>query len=165
MTARVCSSQRPQVLLYSVGICRFYRRQNNRVFVSCVRPFDLEQRASAVIKSYIKLGENNNAVVPRPEKFVRDDCLSGAQISQRFALFQGCRESLEHDHRPDQTVSARFNEYVDKPRAFVMQDRRISTRLLAENLGVVKGAARQILERDLQNKEDLSKVFAPFLNG
>jgi hypothetical protein len=54
---------------------------------------------------------------------------------------------------------------MEKPRVIVKQIWRIATRLLAETLGVGKKAARQILERDLQKKEDLSNLFAPFLNS
>jgi hypothetical protein len=39
-----------------------------------------------------------------------------------------------------------------------MQDRRITTRLLGERLGVGKEAARQILERDLQKRKICSRV-------
>jgi hypothetical protein len=42
---------------------------------------------------------------------------------------------------------------VEKAHAIVMQDRRLTTRLLAERLGGGKEAARQILERDLQKSK------------
>jgi hypothetical protein len=49
---------------------------------------------------------------------------------------------------------------MEKPRAIVKQDRRITTRLLAERLGVGKKAARQILERDFK-KRKISSRFVP----
>ena len=42
----------------------------------------------------------------------------------------------------------------------MMQDRRITIRLLGERLGVGKTAARQILERDLQERKICSR-FVP----
>jgi hypothetical protein len=41
-----------------------------------------------------------------------------------------------------------------------MQDRRITIRLLGESLGVGKKAARQILERDLQERK-ICSMFVP----
>lgn len=45
-----------------------------------------------------------------------------------------------------------------------MQDRRLTTVLLAELLGVGKEAARQILEKRFLGKEDLFEAFAALPN-
>ena len=74
-----------------------------------------------------------------------------------FARFQEGRKSLEDDPRTGRPVSGRSNENVEKTLPIVMQDRRITTRLLAERLGVGKEAARQILERDLQKRKICSR--------
>jgi hypothetical protein len=71
--------------------------------------------------------------------------------------FQEGRKSLEDDPRPVRPVSARSSENVEKVRAIVMQDRRITTTLLAERLGVGQETARQILEWDLQKREICSR--------
>jgi hypothetical protein len=148
MTAIVCSSQWSQFHLYSIGICRFITREIS----ACLFRVSKVATWSYVSLLLLNLTLNWNkkhAVVPITEKCLRYDCLSRARISQRFARLQGGRQSLQHDHRPGRRVSAQFSEYVDKPHAIVMQDRRIKTRLLAESLGVGKEAARQILEGDL----------------
>lgn len=54
-------------------------------------------------------------------------------------------------------MSARSNENVEKTRVIVMQDRRITTRLHAERLGVGRAAARHILERDLRKRKIFSR--------
>lgn len=46
-----------------------------------------------------------------------------------------------------------------------MQDRRLTTVLIAELLGVGKETARQILEKRCAEKEDLFEAFAALLNG
>jgi hypothetical protein len=53
---------------------------------------------------------------------------------------------------PGRPVSVRSNEYVAKTHVFVMQDRRVTTRLLTESFGVRKKSARKFLERDLQKR-------------
>lgn len=62
-------------------------------------------------------------------------------------VFSKDRASLENDTRPGRQDSARSNENMEKTRAIAKQDSRITTRLLAERLGVGKKATRQILER------------------
>lgn len=52
--------------------------------------------------------------------------------------------SSKSDPRPG-PVGARSNDSVENIRAIAMQDRRLTTVLLAELLGVGKGEARQIL--------------------
>jgi hypothetical protein len=66
-------------------------------------------------------------------------------------------ELLEGDSRPGWPVCARSNECAEKARAIVVQDRRITTGILAEHRGVGKEAARQILERHLQKTKICSR--------
>lgn len=121
---------------------------NKGLFVSCVQLFDLEQRASVVITFYIKLGKQTRSFTNTRKMckgWLPELCTSLPMVRR----FQGSRESMEHEYRPGRNVSARFNEYVDKPHAIVLQDRRMTTKLLAESLRVGKEAPRQIQERDL----------------
>jgi transposase len=60
--------------------------------------------------------------------------VSCAQVFRWFARFQEGRELLEDDPRPGWPVSARSNKNVEKAHAVVMQDRQVTTRLLAERL-------------------------------
>jgi hypothetical protein len=85
-------------------------------------------------------------------------------VFQWFVHFQEGRESVEDDSRPGQPVSAWSIENVEKVSAFVMQDRQITTTLLAaEHLGYMKEVARQILERDLQKRKICSRFVEQFL--
>jgi ribosomal protein S25 len=70
--------------------------------------------------------------------------MSRAQVFRWFARFQEDRKSLEDDPWSGRLVFARSDEKAEKARAMVTQDRQITTRLLAERLGVGKEAARQI---------------------
>jgi len=77
--------------------------------------------------------------------------------------FSKGRASLENDTRPDRQDSARSIENVEKTRDIVKQDSRITTRLLAERLGVGKKAARQILERYLKKRKISSRFMSQSL--
>jgi hypothetical protein len=70
------------------------------------------------------------------------DYLNRAQVLGWFAHIQGCRESLEDVPYPGRSVSGRSKENVEKNRAILLLDKRITTRLFAE-----QEAARRILER------------------
>ena len=82
------------------------------MFVSCVKIFDMEQRA--VIKFCFKLRKTAKEVYEDPKDVYGDDSLSRAQVFRRFARFQEGSESLEDDPRPGRAVSARSNENVRK---------------------------------------------------
>jgi len=75
-------------------------------------------------------------------------------------MFQEGGESLEDDPSPGWPVSAQSKENVEKTHATLMQDRRITTRLLVECLGVGKEAARKIMERDLEGRK-IGSRFVP----
>jgi hypothetical protein len=107
----------------------------------------------AVTTFYFKLGKTAKEVYQDPKNVCSDDCLSRAHTFRRFTRFQEGRESVEHDHHPGRPVSARPNQKVEKAHVIVMQDRQITTRLLAECLGVSKEAARQIPEKDSQKRK------------
>jgi hypothetical protein len=115
---------------------------------------------SAVIKFCFKSGKTATEVYQDLKNVYGGDCMSRIQVFRRFASFREGRESLEDDPRPGRPVSARSKENVEKARAIVMQDRRLTTRLLADCLGVGKETARQILERDLQ-KRNICSWFVP----
>jgi hypothetical protein len=111
----------------------------------------------AVVKFYFKMGKTATEMYQDLKNVCGDDCVSCAQV---FTCFQEGRESLEDDPSPGWPVSAQSNENVEKTCATVMQDRRITTRLLAECLAVGKEAARKVMERDLERRKIGSK-FVP----
>jgi hypothetical protein len=111
----------------------------------------------ALIKFYFKSEKTATKEHKDLKNVYDDDCLSRAQVFRWFARFLEGRTSLEDDRRPGQSDTARSNKNVEKTRAIFTQDRRITTRLLAEHFGVGKEAARQILGRDLKERKISSK--------
>jgi hypothetical protein len=111
----------------------------------------------AVVKFFFKLGKTATEMYQDLKNLYSDDCVSHAQV---FTCFQEGRESLEDDCSPGWPVSAQSNENVKKTCATVMQDRRITARLLAECLGVGNEAAGEIMERDLERRK-IGSRFVP----
>jgi histone-lysine N-methyltransferase SETMAR len=64
--------------------------------------------------------------------------------------FLGGREDVEDDERPGRPVTMKTDENVDKVRTLVRNDRRLSFRMLAEELNVDKETVRQILTENLK---------------
>jgi len=110
-----------------------------------------------MVKFYFKSGKTAMEMYQDLKNVCGDIGVSRAQV---FTCFQEGRESLEDDPSPGWPVSAQSNENVKKTCATVMQDRRITTRLIAQLLGVGKKVARKVMERDLERRKICSR-FVP----
>jgi DNA-directed RNA polymerase sigma subunit (sigma70/sigma32) len=69
---------------------------------------------------------------------------------------------VEDDERPGRPVTMKTDKNVDKVRTLVRNDRRLSIRMIAEELNVDKETVRQILTENLKRKcvcQDGSKEF------
>jgi hypothetical protein len=82
--------------------------------------------------SDFKSGKTATEVYRDLKNVYSDDPLSRAQVFRWFARFREGRESQECYPSPGRPVSARPNKRAEKARTTVMQDRRITIRLLAE---------------------------------
>jgi hypothetical protein len=79
-----------------------------------------------VIKFYFKLGKTATEVYQDLKHVYGNVCLSRAQVFRWFASFQEGRESLEDEPCSGRLVSPWSNKNVEKARAIVIQDWRIS---------------------------------------
>jgi DNA-directed RNA polymerase sigma subunit (sigma70/sigma32) len=59
---------------------------------------------------------------------------------------------VEDDERPGHPVTMKTDENVDKVRTLVRNDRRLSIRMVADELNVDKETVRQILTENLKMK-------------
>jgi hypothetical protein len=73
-------------------------------------------------------------------------------VSLNGTRFLGGREHVE-DERPGRPVTMKTDENVDKVRTLVRNDRRLSIRMIAEELNVDKETVRQILTEKLKMKK------------
>jgi hypothetical protein len=79
-----------------------------------------------------------------------EDTLSQARVFEWHRRFLGGRED---DKRPGRPVTMKTDENVEKVRTLVRNDRRLSIRMIAEELNVDKETVRQILTENLKMKK------------
>jgi hypothetical protein len=65
-----------------------------------------------------------------------EDTLSQARVFEWHIRFLGGKEDVEDDERPGRPVTMKTDENVDKVRTLVRNDRRLSIRMIAEELNV-----------------------------
>jgi orotate phosphoribosyltransferase-like protein len=66
---------------------------------------------------------------------------------------------VEDDERPGLPVTMKTDENVDKVRTLVRNDRRLSIRMIAEELNVDKETVKQILTENLKMKKCMPRWF------
>jgi hypothetical protein len=79
-----------------------------------------------------------------------EDTLSRAHVFEWLKRLLGGREHVEDDERPGRLVTMKTDENVDKVRTLVRNDRRLSIRIVAEELNVHKETVGQIFTENLK---------------
>jgi histone-lysine N-methyltransferase SETMAR len=78
-----------------------------------------------------------------------EDAMGITQIKEWYNRFKYGRTSVESDARSGRPSPSRNDELIDQVRALVMQDRRVTVRELAEEVGIRTGSVHSILTDDL----------------
>jgi histone-lysine N-methyltransferase SETMAR len=78
-----------------------------------------------------------------------DDAINITQIKGWYNRFKDGRTSVESDARSGRHSTSRNNELIDKVRTLVMQDRRVTFRELAVEVGISTGSVHSIITDDL----------------
>ena len=71
------------------------------------------------------------------------------QIKEWYNRFKDGRTWVESDARSGRPSTSRNDELIDQVRTLVMQDRRVTVRELAEEVGISTGSVHFILTDDL----------------
>ena len=82
-----------------------------------------------------------------------------------IARFQDGREPQENEPRRGRPVSARSNEKVEKTRPTAIKDRRKTTRVLDQRLGVGKEGTMKSVEKYLRTRKICSMFVAHSVMG
>ena len=120
----------------------------------------IEQRYC--IKFCQKLGDTQVETIRKIQQAFENEALSPTQIKQWFKRFKDGRASVESDPRSGRPSTSRNEEAMDQVREKVLEDRRLTVREIAAEMGISTGSVHSILTEDL-NLRRMSAKFVPKL--
>ena len=120
----------------------------------------IEQRYC--IKFCQKLGDTQVETIRKIQQAFENEALSPTQIKQWFKRFKDGRASVESDPRSGRPSTSRNEEAMDQVREKVLEDRRLTVREIAAEMGISTGSVHSILTEDL-NLRRVSAKFVPKL--
>ena len=120
----------------------------------------IEQRYC--IKFCQKLGDSQRETICKIQRVFGDDAMGVTQIKEWFNRFKNGRTSVESDERPGRPQTARNAAVVERVRHLILEDRRLTVREIAEDVGISKDSAHAILRDDLNMRRVVAK-FVPKL--
>lgn len=126
------------------------------VLVTKMEKRNLEQRVA--IKFCVKLGESATETYGKILKVYGSDALSRAQVFRWFKEFKAGRESVEDEARSGRPVEVRTDSNAQRVRTLIRQDRRLTIRMLAQELNMNRETVRKILREDFHMRKLCAKM-------
>ncbi|XP_067949962.1 protein GVQW3-like [Watersipora subatra] len=118
----------------------------------------VEQRCA--IKFCVQLQHSATETYSKIQQAYGDTALSRAQVFRWFKAFSEGKDSVEDDTRLGRPSSVHNDANVERIRELVHSDRRLTVRMIAEQLQLNPVTVHQILTVDLEMKE-ISAKFVP----
>ena len=116
----------------------------------------LEQRYA--IKFCVKLGKSGSKTLQWLRTACGDVVLSSSQVIRRYKAIKDGREGAEDEQRAGRHSTSRTENNVARVKAVVDRDRRLSVRLMAEEVGLPKADVHRIITEDMHMKKKLRKT-------
>ena len=90
--------------------------------------------------------------------------MSKKRVYERYKRFQNGREDVEDDERPGRPSRSTTDENMEKVKEMVMNDRRITIREVADDVGISIGSCHEIFSSALGMKRVAAKFVPKLLN-
>ncbi|GFX20730.1 protein GVQW3 [Trichonephila clavipes] len=117
---------------------------------------DNEQRC--VIKFCFRLGHNATETFAKFQQAYGDNVLSRAQVFRRFKAFSEGRESIEDEPRSGRPSVSKTAENAVGVQDLVRSDRRLTVRMIGEELNLNHTTVHQILTNELKMRKICAKM-------
>ncbi|UYV69219.1 hypothetical protein LAZ67_6002863 [Cordylochernes scorpioides] len=115
----------------------------------------IEQRYK--IKFCFRLGKTASETLAMITEAYKEDALSRAQVFRWFNEFKNGRESVEDMERSGRPSTSRADETVAKVKELLDSDRRLSLKMIADEVSVNKFTVHQIVTQDLMMRKVCAK--------
>jgi len=116
----------------------------------------LEQRYA--IKFCVKLRKSGSETLQLLRTAYGDAVLSSSQVLRWYKVFKDGRGDVEDEQRAGRPSSSRTENSVARVKAVLDRDRRLSVRLLAEEVGLPKTDVHRIITEDLHMRKICAKL-------
>ncbi|GFX18950.1 protein GVQW3 [Trichonephila clavipes] len=120
---------------------------------------DNEQRCA--IKFCFRLGHNATETFAKLQQAYGDSVLSRAQAVWWFKAFSEGRESIEDEPRSERPSVSETAENVVRLRDLVRSDRRLTVRMIGEELNLNHTTVHQILTNELKMRKISLRKMVP----
>ncbi|GFU20951.1 protein GVQW3 [Trichonephila clavipes] len=117
---------------------------------------DNEQRCA--IKFYFRLEHNATETFTKLQQAYGDSVLSRAQVFRWFKTFSEGRESIEIEPRSERPSVSKTTENIVRVRYLVRSDRRLTVRMIGEELNLNHTTIHQILTNELKMRKICAKM-------
>jgi len=95
-----------------------------------------KSRAVVLHQIFQKFGDRQMETIRKIQRNFGDDAMGITHIKKCYNRFEYGRTSVESDARACRPSTSRNDELTDQVRTFVMQDRRVTVREVAEEVGL-----------------------------
>jgi len=112
------------------------------------------------VKFCCKLGQNFKETFKLLNLAYREDCMSLTQCYEWFKRFKEGRMSVGEDPRPGWLSTSTNDDHVDRGRAVICDNRRLTVREVADEVGISIESCHQIFTDELQMRR-VSAKFVP----
>jgi len=119
---------------------------------------DLEEQRVCV-KFCFKLGKTATEMWKMLQQAFGDECMSRTQCFEWYNLFKTGRTSLDEDPRSGRPSTSTDDVHIDAVRDLILQNRRLTIREIAKDVGISFGSCQAILAEKL----NMHHVAAKFL--
>jgi len=121
----------------------------------------LEQQIN--IKFLVKLGKNGPKIHQMLQQVYGECALKERTVFKWVQRFWEGREDPKDDARSGRPSISSSNENIDRVRSLVLNDRRLTVRMIAEELGLGKSSVYTILTEHLDMKKVCAKIVPKLL--
>ncbi|PNF20111.1 hypothetical protein B7P43_G04786 [Cryptotermes secundus] len=124
--------------------------------------YTLEQRYC--IKFCQKLGDTQAETVSKIQQAFGDDAMGVTQIKDWFNRFKHGRMSMDSEQRSGRPSTSRNANVIEKVRTLIMEDRRLTIRQVADEVGISRGSANTTLTEELGMQRLAAKLLPKLLS-